>query len=94
MFIFLLILSLFPNSISQTLFGTETFRTRVASQTDLFEKLVVQIVRLLVSWHQLELSGKCEYQSWYLDLMQGCREVENIGGGGRRFFRKFFKIFL
>ncbi len=39
------------------------------SQTDSFEKLGVQIVRLLVSWHQLELAGKSQYQSWYLDLM-------------------------
>jgi hypothetical protein len=60
---------LFHNSVSQTLFGTQTFRTHLASQTDLLQRLGVQIVRLLISWRQLEENGKSQYQSWYLDSM-------------------------
>jgi hypothetical protein len=69
MFKIILILILFHHSIEQTLFGTETFRTRLASQTDLLEKLGVQIIRLGVSWYQLEANGKSQYQSWYLDYI-------------------------
>jgi hypothetical protein len=69
MLIFILILTLFHHSISQTLFGTQTFSTSLASQTDLLQKLGVQSVRLLVSWRQLEYAGKSQYQSWYLDHM-------------------------
>lgn len=54
---------------SQTLFGTQTFSTSLASQTALLGELGVQVVRLLVSWRQLEENGKSQYQSWYLNSM-------------------------
>jgi hypothetical protein len=69
MLIFILIMALFHNSVSQQLFGTQTFSTSLALQNDLLQKLGVQIVRLLVSWRQLEETGKSQYQSWYLDSM-------------------------
>ncbi len=42
-------MALFHNSVSQQLFGTQTFSTSLALQNDLLQKLGVQIVRLLVS---------------------------------------------
>jgi len=69
MFKIILILILFHHSIEQTLFGTETFRTGLALQTDLLEKRGVKIVRLGISWYQLEATDKSEYQSWYLDYI-------------------------
>lgn len=66
MFVFLLILTVFHCSVSETLFGTQTFRTSLSTQTDLLQKLHVQIVRYLVSWNQLEFHGKSQYQTWYL----------------------------
>jgi len=59
MFIFILILTLFHNSIPQQLFGTETFRTRLISQTDLFEKHV-KVFFLFIA---------CKFKSRPVDLI-------------------------